>query len=126
LLFGQLSVLSICLFVDFHFANLPFCQLAILSTCNFANLPFCQLVILPTSHFANLSFYQLAILPTCQLAVPSKSPFLNSYFFGDKKCYVLARRYEPLLLGESVDAKLSDQRGEKEGGLGKLRPLLRG
>jgi hypothetical protein len=30
------------------FVNLPFCQLAVLSTCRFVNLPFCQLVVLST------------------------------------------------------------------------------
>jgi hypothetical protein len=58
--FRQLAFLSTCLFV-----NLPFCQLAILSTCLFVNLPFRQLAFLSTGLFVNLPFCQLAILSTC-------------------------------------------------------------
>jgi hypothetical protein len=58
--FCQLAILSTC-----HFVYLPLCLLATLSTCHFVYLPLCLLAILSTCHFVNLPFCQLAILSTC-------------------------------------------------------------
>ncbi len=54
--FCQLAISSTC-----HFINLPFHQLAISSTCHFIKLPIHQIVISSTCHFINLPFHQLAI-----------------------------------------------------------------
>ncbi len=84
-----------------HFVNLPFCPLAILTTCHFFNLPFFQLDILSTSHFVNqpnvfslqrtgakmserigtrLIALDRGARPFCQLDILSTSPFVNLPF----------------------------------------------
>ncbi len=58
--FCRLVILSSC-----HFVNLSFCRLVILLTCHFVDLSFCRLVIFSTFHYVNLTFHQLVILSTC-------------------------------------------------------------
>ncbi len=85
-----LPMYKLVIHLSYHFVNLVFCQLFILSTCYFVNLAFYQLGILSTRHsftiqfhplanllltwhFVNLTFYQLGIvkLTFCQMAILS-------------------------------------------------------
>ncbi len=59
---SSVSVDPISLILFQYLVNLPFCQLAILSTCHFVTLPLCQLATLSTCHLVNLPLCQLAIL----------------------------------------------------------------
>ncbi len=82
--------------VLWHFINLTFHQLAILSTYHFINLPFHQLDVLSAFYFINLPFHQLAVsqlaisafslmchfinLPFHQLDISSTCHFINLLF----------------------------------------------
>ncbi len=75
LTFCQLDIVS-----TWHFVNLTLCQLDILSTWLFVNFVFGQLDILSTWHFVNLTFCQLDFLSTLYLVSMSVDTFNNASF----------------------------------------------